>query len=259
MRKALKMAGCALMVALPLSACSSFPGARIFARHHRPAAPQMAQAPLTDQGRAALDASQPGLAIEKFQTALAKGEAVAPALNGMAVAYARLGRFDLARRFFNEAMAVDPLNEKYRANLAMLEQTQTFPIRQADEESAPRRQASTASVQTASTLPRPGGLQRVSQLEVRIVSIGSFAAPFERKILVKNPVDGKDVSSASASMTEGPGEETAVPAERKPARKVVLALSGYAQARRLTPPAIASAEQEKTGKTVAVAIASPHP
>ncbi|WP_176590863.1 tetratricopeptide repeat protein [Sphingobium sp. EM0848] len=258
MRKALKMAGCAMMVALPLSACSSFPGARIFARHHRPAAPQMAQSPLTDQGRAALDASQPGLAIEKFQSALAKGEAVAPALNGMAVAYARLGRFDLARRFFNEAVAVDPLNEKYQANLAMLEQTQTFPIRHADDESAPKTQDSAPSVQTASSFSRPGGLQRVSQLEVRILTVGAFAAPFQRKVAVKPPVETKSVMSASADESASPTEEAA-PAERKPARKVVLTLSGYVQARRLTLPPVAPASQEKTGKPVVVAIASPHP
>ena len=253
MRKALRMAGCTMIVALPLSACSSFPGARIFARHHRPAAPQMAQSPLTDQGRAALDASLPGSAIEKFQSALAKGEMVGPALNGMAVAYARLGRFDLARRFFNEAVAVDPLNEKYLTNLAMLEQSQTFRIRQADDERAPEKQDSAASVQTASTLPRPGGLQRVSKLEVRILTVGAFSAPFERKLRVMN------VMSASASTSESPSEEDAALVERKPSKKVVLALSGYKQAKRLTLPSAASAGQEKTGKAVVVAIASPHP
>lgn len=86
----------------------------------RPAAHEPAAGAL-EQGRKALDAGQTGLAVELFQRALGSGQDVAPALNGMGVAYARLGRPDLARRFFEQAMAAEPANQSFRANLARLE------------------------------------------------------------------------------------------------------------------------------------------
>lgn len=78
----------------------------------------------TARGRAQLDAGNIGLAVEAFQQAIGTGEARGPALNGLGVAYARLGRADVAAQLFRQAMAEDPANEKFAANLAMLEQSQ---------------------------------------------------------------------------------------------------------------------------------------
>src|SRR5262245_16899965 len=106
----------AVVMALPLGACSSFLGIH-FARHTPRAQPAQALATSvgasTEAGRALLADGQPGLAIESFQRAVASGEPAAPALNGLAVAYSRLGRDDLAERFFREAMAADPTNTRY--------------------------------------------------------------------------------------------------------------------------------------------------
>jgi tetratricopeptide (TPR) repeat protein len=78
----------------------------------------------TARGRAQLDAGNIGLAVEAFQQAIGTGEARGPALNGLGVAYARLGRADVAAQLFRQAMAEDPANDKFAANLAMLEQSQ---------------------------------------------------------------------------------------------------------------------------------------
>lgn len=72
------------------------------------------------EGRVHLGAGRTGLAIEHFQRALAAGGEMGPAANGMGIAYARLGQFEQAHRFFAEALAVDPQNEKYQANMARL-------------------------------------------------------------------------------------------------------------------------------------------
>jgi tetratricopeptide (TPR) repeat protein len=71
-------------------------------------------------GREHLAAGRTGQAIEEFQKALASGQEIGPAANGMGVAYARLGQFEQAHRFFAEALAVDPKNAKYQGNMARL-------------------------------------------------------------------------------------------------------------------------------------------
>ncbi|MDE1918796.1 MAG: hypothetical protein KGJ57_22470 [Sphingomonadales bacterium] len=75
-----------------------------------------AQLALAD-GRHALDEGRPGLAIEAFRKALDDHAALAPALNGMGVAYARLGSFTTAQRLFAEALAIAPDHGEYLANL----------------------------------------------------------------------------------------------------------------------------------------------
>ncbi len=70
-----------------------------------------------EQGRAALKAGYPANAITQFRLA-AMDEKIAPdAFNGMGVAYARLGRADLAERYFKMALTMDAGNARYAANL----------------------------------------------------------------------------------------------------------------------------------------------
>ncbi|WP_439545834.1 tetratricopeptide repeat protein [Sandarakinorhabdus sp.] len=61
-----------------------------------------------DQGRALLAASNPAQAISAFRIALAQAPQSVAALNGIAVAYDRLGRADLARQHFEMALALEP-------------------------------------------------------------------------------------------------------------------------------------------------------
>jgi len=173
-----------LAAAVPLASCSSLFGSHSFASKMPEIRPTaiMAEAgstPATDAGRKELDANRPGAAIEAFQKALATGEPVAPAVNGLGVAYARLGRFDLAQRFFEQAAAADPANPRYADNLTRLMRSPVFAM---------RRDGDLLAAALASNAPRPaptaktaaapvGGIQRVSRGEVRIVTAPAQPAP----------------------------------------------------------------------------------
>lgn len=70
-------------------------------------------------GREALKAGNTAEAIDAFMVARLYPEQTAAAFNGMAVAYSRLGRTDLTERFFQNAIALAPTDDRYRANLAV--------------------------------------------------------------------------------------------------------------------------------------------
>ena len=126
-----------IALSLPLGACSSILGIHFANRapEVRPVEQAMAAPSFTASdaktlaAREQLASGQVGLAIETFLQALSDGEARGPAVNGLGVAYAWLGRYDLARRYFEEATAVDPEDSRYAANLALA-------LRSADEEHA---------------------------------------------------------------------------------------------------------------------------
>lgn len=173
----------AIALSLPLGACSSIFGSNTAARSTQQVQPVETVPPelasgSTEDGRAHLGAGRVGLAIEAFQRALASGEPVAPALNGMGVAYARLGRSDAAKRFFEQASAMEPANEKFAANLVNLLRSPAFAARQNRELMGQLANGtSNPSPMLASSAPRLGQLQRISRSEVRIAAAPSLAAP----------------------------------------------------------------------------------
>lgn len=77
-------------------------------------------ASMLQRGRAQLDAGLDALAIESFRTEIRQNPESADAYNGLAVAYGRIGRPDLAQRYFETALAKEPTNAKVQANLAKL-------------------------------------------------------------------------------------------------------------------------------------------
>lgn len=70
-----------------------------------------------DEGRALLAAANPVQAVAAFRTALARDPASVAALNGLAIAYDRLGRADLARQHFEQALALEPAAADIAYNL----------------------------------------------------------------------------------------------------------------------------------------------
>lgn len=129
----------------------------------------------TSAGRSYLDAGQTGLAIASFQQALAANEPSAPALNGLGVAYARLGRYDVAERLFQEAMAIDPSDGRYAGNLATLMSSPVLAMRHdgdiADQVRGAAMPVSNSPQARASTAPADGKLVRVSASEYHIVTV----------------------------------------------------------------------------------------
>ena len=59
-------------------------------------------------------------AMEAFRHASLGRATRADALNGLGVAYAGVGRLDLARRYFYQAASLDPEDSRYAANIARL-------------------------------------------------------------------------------------------------------------------------------------------
>ena len=77
-------------------------------------------ASMLQRGRAQLAAGLDALAIESFRNEIRVNPNNADAFNGLAVAYGRIGRNDLAQRYFETALAKDPGNAKAQHNLAHL-------------------------------------------------------------------------------------------------------------------------------------------
>ena len=72
------------------------------------------------RGKLLLSRGQSADAISAFRAVLRRGADQAEAHNGMAIAYDRIGRADLAQRYFELAVAGHPDDERYRKNLARL-------------------------------------------------------------------------------------------------------------------------------------------
>lgn len=111
------VATCALAL-LAMSACSS--------RHETVAIQPLGgtdaveaqdAAKLIAAGRTFLAEQNYGLAIARFRDALAFEAGSAAANNGLGIAYASIGRDDLARRYFERAVAADPQTAAYQRNL----------------------------------------------------------------------------------------------------------------------------------------------
>lgn len=155
------------------------------------------------EGRAALTAGRTADAIDSFMLAKAFPEHAPAALNGLAVAYSRIGRPDLTERFFQAAVALAPQDDRFRANLALFYirngvpraaepvlamaplQTETVApvIREVAVAAAPRVRALGAGL----TVERPGAsVRRISAGEVTIghpAPTPASAAPVRRAVI----------------------------------------------------------------------------
>jgi hypothetical protein len=73
---------------------------------------------LVQRGKAQLSAGLHAMAIETFRAEIRQSPESAEAYNGLAIAYDRIGRPDLARRYFEVALAKAPDEPRYSSNLA---------------------------------------------------------------------------------------------------------------------------------------------
>lgn len=175
-----------LGAALTLSGCQSFS----FLGLGPKSGPELGPQDLTNyfgqrlaDGRQHLESGRYAAAVTAFRQASYDPSRAAPSYNGMAVAYARLGRDDLAQRYFMAALKIDPRNEAYARNLARLDASQLRPLPGGmDEKSALASDThtvpSTPSAQEAveallrsshvTVEPRLAQLERVSDREVHI-------------------------------------------------------------------------------------------
>lgn len=127
----------------------------------------------TAAGRTHLLAQRNGLAIEAFNRAIAQGEPAAPALNGLGVAYSRLGRTDVAYRFFSQAVRAEPENPVFARNLVRLTNSPAFTLAQM-QAVRPRTAARSA---TAPQLREPGRLYREGNRQFTLVTRPESSTP----------------------------------------------------------------------------------
>jgi len=230
-------AACIAVAPLLLGGCTFFhklgfghPRPAEQASRTEPALPAGSEELFTAAGRAALDTGNLGRAIEAFQQAIGTGEPRGPALNGLGVAYARLGRADVADELFRQAMAEDPTRQEFAANLALLEQSQKSLEAPDGALSAER-----ADADAPASAPAPVAIAVVAPAEVapadgRLVQV----APRQFAIRTFRPQPGA-ITTAAAS------RRFTVPAGFRPILRIAL-----------RPPAPASAMPETPrGKSAA--------
>ncbi|MCB2051090.1 MAG: tetratricopeptide repeat protein [Novosphingobium sp.] len=112
-------------------------------------------------GRTLMDRQRYGAALVAFRQARYHPDYAGDAYNGMAVAYVKLGRADLAERFFLEASRADPGNPRYMANLSHLR-----------ADMAQMAVASKAAAQPAEAPAPSGVLAAAARHEPRLVDTG---------------------------------------------------------------------------------------
>ncbi|RST29692.1 tetratricopeptide repeat protein [Sphingomonas ginkgonis] len=71
------------------------------------------------EGRAQFALGNVALALEAFRKGLREDPTSVDALNGMAACYDRMGRFDLSRRYYEDALAIAPGDPRLYRNLAL--------------------------------------------------------------------------------------------------------------------------------------------
>lgn len=134
----------------------------------------------TDAGRTALEAGAYGAAIEEFSRALAYGENRAVAVNGLGVAYAKIGRADLAHRYFSEALTIEPENPRYVANFNRLISSPAFTMQHSGDVGKDLIAQHAASVDAADPDVGPdqqtGRLVRYGPRDVRITAVEALAS-----------------------------------------------------------------------------------
>lgn len=105
---------------LSLSGCGVFKSRTAGLNNVRVAAPSQGMAAIDGDpvavGKKMLAAGNFGSAISAFRLALVQRPESAAAANGLGIAYDAIGRPDLARRYFEQAMGADPANDSYQRN-----------------------------------------------------------------------------------------------------------------------------------------------
>jgi Flp pilus assembly protein TadD len=196
--KLLTVIGAAAM----LGGCQSFPLTSWMFKDKRPATQQASLAGNTagalEEGRAHLRDGNIAAAVASFRIALLDPSSRADASNGLAVAYATLGRPDIAERYFRAAIAAEPDNPKFVANLLRLQQQVMLADRRAaseavtfadstgkDEMKAPARAATT------------GAVERISRNEVLVRSTSAASPRPAMAVVYRDALEAVPTEEAS--------------------------------------------------------------
>ena len=149
----------------------------------------MTSASSLEQGRNYLRRGSIAAAVASFQLARLDPSNRAEANNGLAVAYATSGRFDIAERYFRAAAAIEPANPKFAANLLRLQQQQYF-ARQEQEQQVTLAALDRPRVRRPADANRTSGpVERVSRNEVLVRSQPSSSEPPSMTVMARATVN----------------------------------------------------------------------
>ena len=226
MKTGLRFTGC-LVAALALSGCQSFVDSLGFGPRKAAEAEQLADvfgATELERGRAALKAGHVMQAIEQFRMAALNEKHAPDAFNGLGVAYARLGRADLAERYFRTAVELDSANPKFAANLArfyetplgasalaMREREATAMLAKAEQAAQAEQLAALeapVAPPSAVTVERPAvQVARGSNREVRVAAAPEAKAAAPRQAATAVPRPARESRITLVGRSEGPASD----------------------------------------------------
>ena len=216
MRKAHVRLACLVAAAVSLGGCQTFPLTSWMFKRDRPASdadPQLAgsTAGALEEGAAFLRAGELSAAVASFRVAQLDRATRADASNGLGVAYAKLGRLDLAERYFQAAILSDPENARFAANLLRL-QKQAMLARRASADEALTLTAAAARAEprarAASESLLASTVDRVSRGEVHVRTSPELGnAPAMRVAYADAPAPG--AAPAGAEATAAPTDSAA--------------------------------------------------
>jgi len=137
--------------------------------------------PALDQGRQLLRAGRIAQAIEVLRVAQRDPESMADASNALGVAYAKLGRHDLADRYFRMAVAMAPGEARFAANMLRLQRDYDLAQRRNEEAAqiALRAEEEKRIADARAEAAASGKIQRVSrgQVAIRTQALPGATAP----------------------------------------------------------------------------------
>jgi tetratricopeptide (TPR) repeat protein len=250
MRNTLILRASAIALLVSLGGCQ-FLGklnlARSGSQDEQQAKAQRAMPSSLAEGREHLRANRNGLAIDAFNLALVRGEDPAAAFNGLGVAYARVGRNDLAYRFFKKANASAPDNPVYAGNLIRLVDSPAFALNQIDRAPAAppaRVEERPVAASAAAAAPRvPGKLYREGRGQISLTTRSDpmTTAPDKRDAAMTQVAVRPAVLRGPAVPTAAPDE----PATAKAAEPAAAPASGKRKVIEFAPSAPADAKSSK--------------
>lgn len=170
-----------LTLGVTLSGCQAIFGPRT-AHIDTASQPAMAQQqvnPALDQGRQLLKAGRIAQAIELLRVAQRDPSSMAEASNGLGVAYAKLGRHDLADRYFKMALSLEPSDTRFAANMIRLQRDYDLSTKRQEEAVRLAKKAEEERLARQARIVEQGRIERVSrgQVSIRTHSAASDSAP----------------------------------------------------------------------------------
>lgn len=194
-----------VLAALSASACSS---TDIIGTNAQQSDAAPGSAPSDDAhyqlGKSQLAAGQLGPAIDTFEGALARNPNSVPILNGLAIAFAKAGRSDLAEHYFSRALALDPQSSVTLNNVAYFHSSRDVPAN-AIADAKPATPAGNGSAVKTDAAPSPA--TALEQETASAASAQSVSPQPEENPAPSQPMQKTASAASLATATNAPSDE----------------------------------------------------